>query len=154
MMNTTTKQRELSFDTYADVIVEIELLETVDYEKLANWNLGQICHHLSYYQKGALDGFGFDLPWLVKYFIGKPMKRKTFKTGRMKAGGQTLKQSVANDSIDDAAAIHECKEQLRLLESAETLQPSPLYGEMTIEEWKRLLLIHAAHHLGFLVPNR
>jgi hypothetical protein len=32
-------------------------------------------------------------------------------------------------------------------------QPSPLFGAPSREEWSGLRLIHAAHHVSFLVPK-
>jgi hypothetical protein len=36
---------------------------------------------------------------------------------------------------------------------SQSLKPSPLFGPLSRSQWDRLHLIHAAHHLSFIVPT-
>lgn len=144
--------RELELHSFADVIAEIERLRDAGYERSGNWSLGQICQHLNYYHRGSLEGFGFKLPWLLRYFLGGPTLRKWFRDGKMKPNGATVNASKPADSVDEDVEIDECLDLLRRLETAEQLHPSPMFGDLSIEDWQRLHVIHAANHLGYLSP--
>jgi hypothetical protein len=145
--------RQLNLVEYSDVADEIALLLSQDYEPLGQWSLGQVCDHLSYYYRGSLDGFDFKLPWLVRTFVGPFFLRRILSTGTMKPGLQTIPASVPKGDVNEESAINEA---LRLLERLDRPpgpeQPSPFFGKLTPEQWKRLHLIHSAHHLGFLLP--
>jgi hypothetical protein len=41
----------------------------------------------------------------------------------------------------------------RVIDPAATFYPSPLFGRLSADQWRRLHRIHAAHHLGFLIPR-
>jgi len=41
----------------------------------------------------------------------------------------------------------------RFAEHPGEMQPSPLFGKMTRDQWTDLHLIHASHHLSFLLPK-
>lgn len=146
--------REISFSTYDEVTAEIERLEAVGYERLGEWSLGQICRHLSYYMRGSLDGFGFKLPWLVRRFIGRPILKRMLRTGKMKRGERTAPDSIPNPEHDDRDAAAEAKELLaKLRDFSGELYASPIFDRLTTDQWRELHLMHAANHLGFLIPH-
>jgi len=145
--------RELSLKSYTEITAEIDRLQHQGYRPLGTWNLGQICEHLNYYFRGSLDGFGFKMPWLARKFWGRPLVMKILMEGKMRRGQMTAPQSVPKPNADHEAAIAESKELLARLESAESLHPSPLAGDLTVDEWRQLHCIHATHHLSFLVPT-
>lgn len=148
------QRRELSFSTYGDVIAEIKRLEASGYQQLGQWNLGQACRHLSYYFRGSLDGFEFKLPWLVRMLIGRPMLKRVLKKGHMPASSRTIPASVPEPDTDQSQAVAEAQELLGRLENAGGgLHPSPLFDRLTKDQWRTLLLGHAAHHLELLLPE-
>ncbi len=55
--------------------------------------------------------------------------------------------------LDDKEAISEAITLLRRLSDAKMLHPSALFGTLTIDQWKKIHLDHAAHHLSFLLPK-
>jgi hypothetical protein len=147
------QRRTLNFSSYGDVIRELEHLEKAGYVASGAWNLGQICQHLAYYYRGSLDGFDFRLPWLIRKFLGRPMLRKMLREGKMKAGLRTVPASVPPADVDEATAVQEAKELLGRLQVARQLKPSPLFDELSPDQWRELHLTHAAHHLSFLEPK-
>lgn len=36
---------------------------------------------------------------------------------------------------------------------AGTIQDHPMVDDLSVEDWREFMWIHAAHHLGFLVPS-
>lgn len=149
-------RRTLHFETYRDIADEISSLRANAYRPLGQWSLGQTCGHLAYYFRGSLEGFGFSLPWVVRVLFGRPFVNRAMRTGVMKPGLRTVPDSLISTERSDAAEdalLEDCLLWLeRLSENEEPLHVSPLAGKLTNEEWRRLHCVHAAHHLGFLVP--
>ncbi len=145
--------RTLHFETYADAIAEIERLQRDGYEQHGRWSLGQMCAHLSFYYRGSLNGFGFMLPWIVRVLLGRRLLRR-FLTRGMSYGMPTTRRSAPPTEVEDQAAAHESLELLHRLAAHDgPLHASPLAGAMTVDEWRRLHLVHTAHHLSLLTPR-
>ncbi|MBO0700603.1 MAG: DUF1569 domain-containing protein, partial [Zavarzinella sp.] len=86
--------------------------------------------------------------------IGRGMYEKYVAAG-MPAGKPTMPDSVPAPGGDPAAAVARLREAAaRFKAHAGPIVPSPLFGPLTKEEATRLQLVHAAHHLSFLVPKR
>jgi len=146
------QHRKIEFSAYEEVIAEIERLEKSGYDRVGQWNLGQVCHHLDYYFTGSLDGFKQMLPWIIRVLLGKPMYWWLVRYGT-RPGSKTAPQSVPPETTEEKTAIAGAKESLRRLATARTVHPSALFGELSVEQWRALHLGHAAHHLGFLIPK-
>lgn len=147
------KRSPLHIETYPDVVEEIERLRDGGYERRGTWSLGQICEHLSYYYAGSLDGYGFMLPWLVRVLFGRRYLRRILERGDMRSAARTIPKSLPPEDIDEDAAIDRAISLLSRLEQATYLHPSPLAGELPLEQSRRLNLIHSEHHLRFLSPR-
>jgi hypothetical protein len=146
--------RELSFNTYREIIDDIQRLRSGNYEQLGQWTLGQICKHMSYYLRGSLDGYPFMMPWIVRKLFGRPLLRRVFARRQMPRGGRTIPQSVPQSDVDETTAINETIQLLERLEShTGEVHPSPLFGALTPDECRTLHCLHAAHHLQLLIPS-
>jgi hypothetical protein len=149
------QRRELSFKNYDEVISEIRELQSKGYTKIAKWNLGQICKHISYYMKGSLDGFEKNFPWILRVTYGNYLKKNLLSTTISKPNEPTDPKSIYPDSIDEKDAIETAIQFLnRLKENKEQLKPSSIMGELTNDEWNYLHKRHFAQHLSFLIPNK
>lgn len=146
-------RRTLRFDDYAAARAEIERLRGSAYAMLGQWNLGQICAHLNYYYRGSLDGFGFNMPWILRVTLGNWLWASWMKTGQMKAGMNTVAASRPGPDTDDAQEIETALTLLTRLETQRDLHPSPLFGNLNVDQWRQLHLLHTAHHLSFLQPT-
>jgi hypothetical protein len=146
-------RRTLTLPSYDEAIAEIERLARDGYRMTGKWTLGQMCKHLSWYARGSLEGFGLKLPWLVRATIGRALRKKILGDEPMPRGMMTAPASVPPAETDDVAEVAEYVELLRRLrDHSGPLHPSPLLGELTPEEWRKLHLNHTEHHLAFLVP--
>ena len=65
------ERRRISFDSVEGAAADIEQLRCDGYEKLGEWDLGQICEHLAILLKGSLEGFGSLMPWIVRATVGR-----------------------------------------------------------------------------------
>ena len=122
---------------------------------LGKWNLTQICEHLDATMRLSLDGHSIRVHRLFRALIGGPMMRHVIRTRRMMAGIPVVDplRPRAPDGPDDPGIIDRCIATTeRAREATETLHPHPV-ADLTTEQWKQLQWVHAAHHLGFLVPG-
>lgn len=154
------QRRELRFNNLDEVIDDVDRLRQRGYDKAGNWDLAQVCGHLTKWLSYPLDGFprsgcfvGMML-WLMRITVGKSIKRKILATGKFKEGGPTIPESVPVSGDDDAAAVSKLKEEIERFKNYNgVFHPSPLFGAMPKDELAQLHAIHCAHHLSFLVPK-
>lgn len=153
------ERRKLTFAALNDAVADAENLLAVGYEKAGNWDLAQVCGHLSEWLRFPIDGFP-KMPlllrpvfWLFRITIGRA-KRLKYTAEGMPAGKPTVPQTVPAAGGSDAAAVAKLKETAERFEAhAGAIHPSPLFGPMTKDEARELQLRHLAHHLSFLVPK-
>jgi|SRR5437667_6575951 len=146
--------RELRFADCAAVRAELDRLHTGGYERTGNWDLAQVCDHLNFFVVGSLDGHQFKVPWIFKVLFGRMVLRRLLTKRKFKPGGFTPQKPLPAPGGDEAAAVARFKNTLSRFESHPgEYHDSPFFGHLTRDQWRDLHLIHAAHHLGFLVPK-
>jgi hypothetical protein len=154
------ERRRLSFERLEDAVAEAEALLAVGYHRAGNWDLTQCCDHLSVLMQYPLDSFPtFPLPmrlatWVLRHTIAPRMLKRILDTERWPEGVPTDNASVPIESGRDIEGVERLRRAVdRLLTHSGPLRPSPLLGLLDKETLVRLHRIHAAHHLGFLVPR-
>ncbi|HVJ83588.1 MAG TPA: DUF1569 domain-containing protein [Planctomycetia bacterium] len=146
--------RPLSFKDAEEAIAEAERLLRAGYERGGTWDLAQVCDHVTFFAKGPIEGWSFKVPWLLKALFGKLALRRILKSRSMGKRVPTPQKPLPAPGGDERAAVGRFREALLRLEShAGPFHPSPFFGELTPAEWRELNLIHAAHHLGYLIPK-
>lgn len=153
-------KRNLQFQQLDDVRREIDRLLREGYTPGGKWNLAQICNHLDCWMRYPMDGFPRSpLPIalimkLIRLTIGKRSLRRVLSTRSIQDGMPTIPESVFQpDSSTDRQATERFLQTIdRFAAFRGTLHASPLLGTLTPDEWLQLQLIHASHHLGFLLP--
>jgi hypothetical protein len=150
------EHRALRFQSGDDVIAEIERLRSSGYTPQGNWNLTQICDHLSRTMRTVSEGAPRRFPWFFRRFLFGPMLRRVIRTGRMARGipapGNLL--PAGPPATDDPALIDHCIALIRKIQDrADPFPPHPLMDHLSALDNKKLQWIHAAHHLGFLAPK-
>ncbi len=153
-------RRELRFASLADAVADMHQLHTQGYERAGNWDLAQVCKHLTEWVRYPMDGFP-RLPlllrpvfWGVRQTLARKMLRDLLApNGTMSIGSSTAPQSVFPAGLDPAEAVANYTAMVdRFTAFTGPLLPSPLFGTMTREQLTALHSVHAAHHLSFLVP--
>ena len=105
---------------------------------------------------GEMEGLGFRLPWLVRATFGKLFTRWILKTRKMPSI-PTLPslQPKTRSNIDEDAIIERCIETISRCELFNgSLDDYPFADNLTHNQWRQFMWIHAGHHLGFLAPNQ
>lgn len=154
-------KRELKFESLDEIVAEATRLRDSGYESKGNWNLSQTCSHLAEWSKFPMDGFPKPPIFLraifgtLKMFGFVERMKNDILTNGFKAGTPTAPQTVpASDAHSDADGVAELAEVLERMKTFDgPLQPSPLFGPMDRDLWQRITLLHAEHHLAFLVPK-
>jgi len=148
-------KRTLDFRSGDEVIAEIERLRTQGYTKSRNWNLTQVCQHLTATMETEMNGAGFRLPRILRATAGKFFTNRILRTRKMPSVPTlpSLKPKAATDT-EDEAIIAECVATIRKSESFDgSLEDYPFVDDLTHDQWRQFMWIHAAHHLGFLIPT-
>lgn len=150
------KRRTIDFESADEVIGDINDLRTSGYVQTGNWNLTQICQHLAATMDSGMDGFGFRAPWILRATVFHWGFRYALKKRKLGRGVPTFKMLRPNqtESKDDDKIIDICIEScLRAASYDKTLTQYPLLNDLSADDWRAFMWIHAAHHLSFLVPN-
>lgn len=154
------QRRETRFANFDEVVRDVEALHAKGYEKAGNWDLAQVCGHLTKWLSYPLDGFPRSgcfigtMLWMMRITVGKGIKKKILTTGKFKEGGPTAPDSIVASGGNESAAVMKFKEIIeRFKNHTGEIHLSPLFGKMSRDELLRLHLIHCAHHLSFLTPK-
>ena len=148
-----SKRRALDYITFDDLQADLDGLKAGGYQTVGKWSLAQICDHLQIFFDASLDGFGFRMPWYMR--MAAPLVlRVTLKSRKIPAGvkGPPSIMPRANGATDAAAIDSLIAAIDRYRRHNGPLQPSPLFGHLSRERWDQIQLIHAAHHLSFVLP--
>jgi Protein of unknown function (DUF1569) len=132
-INSTLPQgrRQTQFQTFQQVICEMEYLHECCYVQNGNWSLSQICLHLRDSLQFALNGY----PSISQASVHS---RQTCDQDAIKAFAETIR----------------CYDWLLTTSLCANLTvDTPQYGRINVQQLREFELIHAAHHLGFLVPQ-
>ena len=145
------KLRKLKFENFDQIIEDINQLRNSEYDQGGNWNLSQVCEHLSNTILLGIEG-GKPAPWFLRRVMFPVLFRVLIFMGSMPSGATAPPEIVPPErEADDPESIDNC---LRLLAIArdrqEKLPPNPIVAGMSLSNWKKLQLIHSAHHLAFI----
>jgi hypothetical protein len=144
--------RALVFQSLHDVVAEVDRLRAGSYRQAGKWDLSRITVHLA---KSIGSPFAYEksLPWPLRP-IGRFIIRRIARVRKYPSFRFPMPRMLrppAEISLDEAY------EQLTgAVAKVESLPgpeiPFPPLGHIGLADFNRLQLLHAAHHLGFLVP--
>lgn len=146
------ERRRLDLRSFDEVIAEVDRLHTQGYTKAAQWDLSQVCQHLTESLRQALEGYTFKPPWYLRP-LAPMFRRQIFRDRRF---GQNLPtgKDLVFPSADEGQSIAEFKAMLQQFRNAEQYLPSPFFGPRPVDEVRDFHLIHASHHLSCLIAKQ
>jgi hypothetical protein len=151
------KRRPLKLETLDAAIAEIDRLHAAGYERVAQWDLARTCDHLTVMMRMSLDGFPPELrfSWPARTFLAPFVRWSIIGIGWMPP-----RIPVPHVSMDprepraEQTAVSHCVATLReVRDRDEPFYASPLLGRLSPDQWRRFHLVHAQHHLTFLLPR-
>jgi Protein of unknown function (DUF1569) len=152
--NQTVHRRQLDFRTWPDVLGDIDHLHRAHYDRLGNWDLSQTLEHVGEGLRTALRGTNHRAAWIIRRVFGPLVLKRILSQRRMKAGIKVPQWWLPGPSHDESAAVDQFRSEATAFQQMSTRPfPHPFFGSLTKEQWNDLVLIHAAHHLSFLIPR-
>ncbi len=152
------ERRELHFHTLADILRDVEELGAVTSETGesvcadGNWTPAQIVEHVTIFLTGAIDGFSFQAPLVLRIivkFFRNGILTKPMKPGIKLPANMSVVLPDPETTWDDAVAA--LRSALARIDAGERMtQPSPLLGAMRHEDWVDLHCRHAEMHFSFM----
>ncbi len=150
------QRRALRFDEWADVLADIESLQSHGYDRArrGNLSLDQICNHLAIVMEDALDGFPKNMPWPMRKLL-----RLLFLKGMMQHKQFSLRfpaPPFANPlaPVDDGVGAERLRAAIKRFSAPDATYVMHLaFGNLTPEQWNHQQLWHCEHHLSYLIPK-
>lgn len=160
-MSDKPQRRNLVFNDLDEVVRDAERLLANGYDRAGNWDLAQVAGHLADWMRFPVEGFPrAPAPiravfWVLRKTFGRRKLLTYIETRSLPAGKPTMPETVPPPGGDRRTAVEKLRQSVeRLKGHAGPIVPSPLFGDMTKDEAVAMQLVHAAHHLSFLVPKR
>lgn len=149
-------RRRLDFRTWDDLLADADRLARHGYDRAGRWSLAQGLDHVGAGLRVALAGSSKRMPWVMR------MSARTFALPVMRAwrwlpagipAPQWWQPQVPADA-DDTEAVERFRAEVAAFRAhAGPYHPHPAFDRIDREQYEDLMLIHASHHLGFLVPR-
>jgi hypothetical protein len=148
-------RRQLSFNSMGEILDDVEFLASGDPPRAdGNWSAGQIVQHVSKVIRYSVEGFPPGrAAWPIRFvaWIG----RKSI-LGRPMNPGITLPAKFAFMAPEAEIGWDEAVDGIRTAidraESMRMTRTSPVFGNLTHEQWVQLHCRHAEMHFSFLHP--
>ena len=149
------ERRRLRFESFDQARAEVARLQAQPYDRCGNWDLYQMCDHVADAMERCISpgGFGFGMPRPIQTVARTTVLPLVLWTGRIPAGTKVPEHRIPNPVGDGERSVARFDQSARQFEShTGSFAPHPFFGRLTGEKWRRVHLIHIAHHLGYLVP--
>ncbi|QDT70156.1 hypothetical protein MalM25_31010 [Planctomycetes bacterium MalM25] len=149
------KLRRIELRSLDEVIREITDLRDNKYAQGGEWNLSQVCEHLTETVRIELDGAMKPLPWVLRATVGNfVFWLFASRIVHGLSGIPTLPQLVPKPlDADDSGSIERCLDTLHEARDCPALTHTyPLATSVTVDRWREMMTVHAQHHLEFLKP--
>jgi hypothetical protein len=147
-------RRQVSYASLQEVLADAERLSRGNIKALGNWSAGQIFKHLAVGMNNSIDGSDAKFPLWLR-IMARLMKKKLL-SGPMPPGFK-LPAGAAEKLVPGPTSTEEGLAALRSAiarqERESNRAPSPVFGELTRDEWNQIHLKHSALHMSFLVPS-
>lgn len=152
--NAKAQRRQLDFRSWGDVFADIDHLARTGYDRAGNWELSQIVDHVGEGLRTALRGTEHRAAWIIRKMIGPMILKRMLRQRGMKAGIKVPQWWLPGPAHDESAAVAQFHSTVDAFQKMTSVPfPHPFFGALTKTQWNDLALIHAAHHLSFLLPR-
>lgn len=151
----TKQRRRLDFSDWNQALADIDHLCQKGYEKCGNWDLTRILDHVGEGLRTAVHGNPHRANFIVQWIARRFILPGVFKRRRMQAGIKVPDWWLPGPERDERPSVEQFQREIAAFQAASgPLHPHPFFGPLSKEEWNNLALIHAGHHLSFLIPKQ
>ena len=146
-------RRQLDFRNWHELLADVDGLRG-GYDRLGNWDLSQIVDHVGEGLRTATRGNDHRANWIIRKLLGPLILKRILRKRRMKAGIKVPQWWLPGPTHDESAAVNQLRSDIAAFDAMTAAPcPHPFFGPLTKQQWNDLVLIHAAHHLSFLIPK-
>jgi hypothetical protein len=122
---------------------------------VGNWSLDQCCQHLGRWIEFSIDGFTFQYPWryrlagrILRVVCWRWLVALALRPGFLNP--PTVKAVEPDAVVADGSGVAYLLRQIdRIEHGGRMIQPSPVEGPITHDQWCYFHLRHAELHLSF-----
>jgi hypothetical protein len=145
--------RSLVFESLDNVVAEVDRLRAAPYRQAGQWDLAKVVAHLAKSIGSPFSAEKSSLPAplrpIARFIIRRIARLRQYPS--IKFPMPKMLRPAAGVSLDDAYnQLTDAVSKVGSVPGPEIDLP-PL-GRIGLADFRRLQLLHAAHHLGFLVP--
>ena len=147
-------RRTLRLQSLDEAGSEAARLIAAGYDRVGAWSLAQVCEHMAIVITMSIDGFPSRFPWpmrvVARWLYLKPILAHHVFRKRLPAP----KYVLPADTTDDAVGVERLRAAIQRFGSHPgPFAPSPVFGDLTPEQWREIHLWHCEHHFSFLLPK-
>lgn len=153
----TTDHRKLRFTSIADLRAEVERVAAAErtgmLRRSGNWTVGQVFNHLATWMEFGWKPCPIRPPFFIRWIV-KGRKAKYLNEG-MPAGVRIPRVEGGTLGTEPATLEDGLRRYMAAIDRTEReapMEPSPIFGPLTHQEFINGQLRHAELHLGFLHP--
>ena len=148
-----TNRRELRFESFGDILLDVEGILGRSHRTLGNWSAAQIVEHLALTFRCAVDGSEYKAN-IVFRSLSPLVKKKTLSQAM--TPGLTMPSGMRPDfypdeAVEEQTALEHLKYEIERYQDAEELAKHVVFGKLKRHEWDQLHFRHAEMHLSFIV---
>ena len=152
----TPGRRPLQFPDHASIMAEVDRLLTIPHHGVGQWSLAQVCEHLAGVTRSLVD-LPASTPADPSRFCTPEQKAEIFATGNLPEGipqppGRPEPSAPAETAAEQAEALRAALAHYAASPTGPVISHR-VFGPLTRDEWDRLVCLHSAHHLSFIVPD-
>ena len=148
-------RREVRYESYDDLLADVENLAGQEYQVLGNWSYAQILEHLGIAMEGSIDGIPFKAPWFMR-LLAKMLLKKKLLAGPLSPGYQIPDNAKPTIYPKEEKSLEEGLEHIRTAvarcKSEKARASHPLFDTISPAEWDQWNLRHAEMHMSFVLP--
>lgn len=156
MKKSVQRRMDLDFRSWEELEREVDRLHRGGYEQAGNWSLAEALDHLGAGLRAAVADFPHRMPWIVRKIARGFVYPSIIRRRRLTPGVKvpTWWLPAKRKDWDERAAVEKFHREIETFrQHAGPTHDHPIFGKLDAKEWEELVLIHSAHHLGFLVPR-
>ncbi|MFM7519159.1 MAG: DUF1569 domain-containing protein [Planctomycetota bacterium] len=156
MPASSVTRRRVDFRSWEDVLADADRLVRGGYDRAGKWSLAQVLDHVGAGLRVAISGSANRMPWPMR-MLARSAALPVMRRWRWIPAGipapRWWQPQVSRDA-DDAAALARFRAEVEAFHAYQgPYHPHPAFDRLDREAYDDLMLIHASHHLRFLVPR-
>lgn len=121
---------------------------------LGQWTLAQNIEHIARLMHSSVNGFSVSFPPPLRWFMRTFMKKRAL-TSLPPSGiplfGAVRDALVPEPDITTDQALQNLARAVEQSNNTDTRYPSPLLGELSIDQWNAFQARHAEHHFSLAI---